>query len=116
MGYFSNATEGDAWESQNCAHCVHNKQDEDAGMCPVMLAHITFAYELCNETEHPGKVILDWLIPRRKGDTGNKQCAMLTRRHGLSDKQMKDWTRYKAVMAEMEAARPALPHEGMTSL
>lgn len=107
MGYFSNSCEGDAWEADNCAHCIHSKQDEDAGMCPVMLAHMTFAYELCNEEQHPGKVILDWLIPRNKSGVGNRRCAMLVRRNGVTDKQLKDWDRYKAAMAEMDATRPA---------
>ncbi|WP_257541213.1 hypothetical protein [Sphingobium sp. CFD-1] len=105
MGYFSNATEGDFWEAENCAHCVHNKPGQDDPMCPVMLAHMTYAYELCNAESHPGKVILDWLIPRNKSGVGNARCAMLVRKNAVSDKHLKDWTRYKAAMAEMEQSQ-----------
>ena len=105
MGYFPNATEGDAWEAQNCAHCVHNKPGEDDPLCPVMMAHLTFAYELCNEKDHPGKVILDWLIPIRKGGVGNRQCAMFIHKAPGANKALKDWAKYKAAMAEMEASK-----------
>lgn len=70
MGYFANGTEGDMFESSQCAKCAHNTE---AG-CPVMLAHILFSYELCNKKEHPGKVILDMLIPRDGAYNG--PCAM----------------------------------------
>lgn len=68
MGYFSNGTEGEMFEDQWCSRCVHS--DISAGReigvdppCPVLFAHHLFAYDLCNEEEHPGKVILDLLIP-----------------------------------------------------
>lgn len=73
MGYFSNGTEGDLYESRYCNRCVH--EDDEKG-CPVMLAHILYAYELCNEEKHPGKVMLDLLIPRSKDGCGNEQCVM----------------------------------------
>lgn len=71
MGYFSNGTEGDMFEATYCNKCVH--EDDEKG-CPVMLAHILYSYDLCNETKHPGKVMLDMLIPR--DGPWNKQCAM----------------------------------------
>lgn len=83
-------------------------------MCPVMLAHMAFAYELCTAGDHPGKVILDWLIPIKKGGLGNARCTMLVRRNGVNDKQLKDWAKYKAAMAEMDAARHPTP-EGRTT-
>lgn len=74
MGYFANSGEGDIFEQENCAKCVHN--DADKG-CPVMLAHLVYAYELCNEEKHPGKIVLDMLIPRDGAFNG--RCAMLVR-------------------------------------
>ncbi len=72
MGYFANGTEGDIFERDNCHKCVH--EDDEKG-CPVMLAHILFSYDLCNQDEHPGKVMLDMLIPRK--GAFNEPCAML---------------------------------------
>jgi hypothetical protein len=44
-----------------------------------MDAHFLYAYDLCNEKEHPGKVILDMLIPvDAQSDTG--KCAMFYKR------------------------------------
>jgi hypothetical protein len=61
MGYFPNGSAGDFFEGEWCSRCVHRGPDGTG--CPVMLAHTLFSYELCNEKEHPGKVILDILIP-----------------------------------------------------
>lgn len=66
MGYFANGTEGMIFEETWCSRCVH--YDEEKGVdkpCPVFMAHFLYAYELCNEEEHPGKVILDMLITER---------------------------------------------------
>lgn len=68
MGYFSNGTEHEMFEDAWCSRCVHSdiSGDREIGVdppCPVMMAHSHFAYKLCNEKEHPGKVILDMLIP-----------------------------------------------------
>ena len=78
MGYFSNGTEGMAFEEAWCSRCVHSdiSGDREIGVdpaCPVWFAHQLFAYDLCNEEEHAGKVILDMLIPQR--DLAN-ECAM----------------------------------------
>jgi hypothetical protein len=73
MGYFSNGTEGLDFEETYCRHCVNMPEREDRG-CPVWLAHLLFAYELCNKKEDPGKVILDMLI-ERDGDRGQR-CMM----------------------------------------
>mgnify|MGYP001262274657 CR=1 FL=1 len=102
MGYFSNSCEGDAWEAQNCRFCVHAERDGDEyHMCPVMAAHMLYAYDLCNEKDHPGKIILDLLIPENKDGLGNGQCAMLARKGGITEQHIRDWQKYKAVMAEM---------------
>jgi len=62
------------------------------------MAHSLYSYELCNEKEHPGKIILDLLIPIGKID--NKKCAMFSPRNGVTDKHLKDWEKYKAAMTE----------------
>lgn len=71
MGYFSNSTDGECYEAKYCNRCAH--EDDEKG-CPIMLAHLLYAYELCNEEKHPGKVMLDLLIPRAGPHNG--QCAM----------------------------------------
>ncbi len=101
MGYFSNATEFECWAANNCDRCAHWPQDDDAPGCPVDMAHNLFNYELCNEDGHPGKVILDMLIPRSKDGLGNERCAMFQPLHGVTEKHLKDWQKYKAIMAEM---------------
>lgn len=78
MGYFSNGTEGAIYEETFCARCVH--YDQDLGVdspCPVWMAHLLYAYELCNEDDHPGKVMLDMMIPPAEpGLNGNGRCRM----------------------------------------
>lgn len=67
MGYFANGTEGAIFEERVCSRCVH--YDREPGVdkpCPVWMAHLLYAYDLCNEKEHPGKVILDMLIPEER--------------------------------------------------
>jgi len=100
MGYFSNATEGDCWEADNCNKCAHAGGEDDP-ICPVMQAHLIYAYQMCNEHENPAKVILDWLIPRNKDGLGNSKCAMFQSKHGVTEKHLRDWDKYKAIMAEM---------------
>lgn len=68
MGYFANGTEGALFEEAFCSRCVHSDigPGKELGVdppCPVWMAHLQYAYELCNKREHPGKVILDTLIP-----------------------------------------------------
>jgi hypothetical protein len=70
MGYFANGTEGEMFEEAWCSRCVHSDYrdgkefgDRDNPPCPVWMAHQLYAYQLCNAKEHPGKVILDILIP-----------------------------------------------------
>jgi hypothetical protein len=91
MGYFANGTEGELFEEQWCSRCVHSdvgpgKEIGSDPPCPVWMAHQLFAYQLCNEGEHPGKVILDTLIPIKtvKASDGIdgpvNECAMFCAR------------------------------------
>ena len=65
MGYFSNGTEGMAYEEMYCRRCIH----EENG-CAVMLAHFLHNYDECNNPES----ILHMLIPRKNGH--NERCTM----------------------------------------
>jgi hypothetical protein len=65
MAYFANGTEGELYRERFCERCT-NWRDLDDGRgpgCPIMDVHFMYAYELCNESEHPGKIMLDMLIP-----------------------------------------------------
>lgn len=64
MAYFANGTEAMIFEEQWCRRCVHRDHEAigEAPPCPIWMAHFMYAYELCNEEEHPGKVMLDMLI------------------------------------------------------
>lgn len=68
MGYFSNSSEGMAYEDKYCSKCVHNKAE---GGCAVLFAHAMWGYG----AEDDVKSILDVLIPR--DDKGfNEECSM----------------------------------------
>lgn len=99
MGYFPNMTAWEYWAVDNCARCQHAPQTESADMCPVDLVHTLYNYDFCNEKDHPAKVMLDMLIPTEGIE--NKRCAMFTPRNGVTEKHLKDWAKYKAIMAEM---------------
>jgi hypothetical protein len=75
MAYFSNGLEQAYYAARYCSRCIH--QDKDGG-CPIMDAHFLYAYDLCNEKEPPGKVILDMLIPVDAQDDAGK-CAMFSK-------------------------------------
>lgn len=109
MGYFPNMTAWEIWAVDNCFRCSHWPTKEDGDMCPVEAAHTLYSYELCNEESHPGKIILDMLIPET--DRGCGKCAMFSARNGVTDKHLKDWAKYKAAMEEaaqaIEARRAA---------
>lgn len=83
VGYFSNGTDGMIFEEQWCSRCVHSDHrpgkeigDRDNPPCPVWMAHLVFAYDLCNKTEDPGKQILEMLI-EHKDDCSN-ECKMFS--------------------------------------
>jgi hypothetical protein len=78
MGYFSNGDHGDAFEAEYCRQCVHEQRIDspesgDVEGCPVMLAHILFAYEECNSKSN-AKAILDLLIEPTEDRLG--KCKM----------------------------------------
>ena len=68
MGYFSNGTEGEDYESRYCSKCAHQKIDE--GGCAVWMAHMIANYKECNNPDS----ILHILIPR--DGAGNEECRM----------------------------------------
>jgi hypothetical protein len=86
MGYFSNGAEGAMYQEVFCERCIHFKDEGDGRGpgCPVWDAHLFYAYELCNEDDHPGKIMLDMLIPRREdgGYNGNGRCTMFHQDEG----------------------------------
>ncbi len=69
MGYFSNGTEGMAYEAEYCDKCIHQENG-----CAVWLAHMMHNYDECNNE----KSILHILIPRNK-DGWNDQCKMFVK-------------------------------------
>lgn len=83
MGYFSNGTEGDMYEAKYCANCVHGESDPEKPVCPVMLAHLFYAYEECNSKSN-AKHILDTLIPI--DGAFNAQCSMFVPADALARK------------------------------
>ena len=103
MAYFANMTEWECWATDNCFRCAHWPKSDDAAACPVEMAHTLYSYELCNEEANPGKVILDMLIPPKKGGLGNAKCAMFMAKNGVTYRHLRDWERYKAAMAEASA-------------
>lgn len=75
MGYFSNGSEGDYYQSEYCDHCVHDtRNDESIDCCPVWEMH-----EMLNdEKEIRIRIVLNNFIPRDK--QGNKQCVMFIKK------------------------------------
>lgn len=69
MGYFSNGTEGMAYEAHYCDKCIH--RGSETGGCGVWLAHMLRNYDDCNDENS----ILHLLIPRNK-EGWNEQCTM----------------------------------------
>lgn len=105
MGYFPNMTAWEIWATDNCFRCSHWPKDDDASACPVEMAHTLYSYELCNEEDHPGKRILDMLIPPAEGGLGCEKCAMFSARNGVTEKHLSDWAKYKAAMEEASQLR-----------
>ena len=75
MGYFSNGSEGEAFQSRLCVKCVHHNNDPDDDACPVWMAHLMFNYDQHNN-EAVGH-ILDVLMPR---NGIRNDCAMFISR------------------------------------
>ena len=74
MAYFANSTEGMSYETKYCEKCIHYWEEGEG--CPVWDAHLLYSYELCNEEDHPGKIILDMLIPMKEDGLFANQCLM----------------------------------------
>ena len=73
MAYFSNGTEGDIFQENNCEMCSH--WNEETG-CPVWDAHLIFAYDECDSGSNAEK-ILNMLIPMKQPeDIFPDKCAM----------------------------------------
>ena len=70
MGYFSNGTEGDIYESEYCARCVHHDHEpgEDEP-CPIWMMHVLY------NGKDEFQEILDMFIPR--DGVHNLECNML---------------------------------------
>lgn len=77
MGYFSNGTDGESYEQRYCSRCIHSQDDPGKPVCPVMLAHILYAYEECGSKSNAAH-ILNILIPRE--GAANAQCTMFVER------------------------------------
>ena len=69
MGYFSNGTEGMAYEERYCEKCLHYG---DCGDCAVLESHAAYNYAECNKPES----ILHILIPRSINGLSNEKCKM----------------------------------------
>jgi len=74
MGYFSNGTEGMAYQEEFCDNCANADSD---GMCAIWDAHMLYNYSQNQEVEH----VLDLLIPRAKNGLGNEECKFFKRKH-----------------------------------
>ena len=66
MGYFSNSTEGDQFESKFCHTCVHNHEEHS---CPCLDAHLLWNYDECNK---PDSVLHKMILRDEKGF--NSKC------------------------------------------
>lgn len=79
MGYFSNGSEGEYYQAEYCAKCMHDQNVVHGGPgCPVWLLHLLHNYSECNKPES----FLHVLIPRDK-DGGNGPCTMFVTRDNL---------------------------------
>ena len=75
MGYFSNGSEGMAYESAYCDRCIH-QFDMTGKVCKIWELHMLKNYEECNKEES----ILHDLIPR--AELGNATCTMFIKAAG----------------------------------
>jgi hypothetical protein len=72
VGYFSNGSEGEAYEAFYCDRCVHQLGPDGNSGCAVWFAHLLHNYDDC---DNPNS-ILHLLIPRSKDDLDNAQCRL----------------------------------------
>lgn len=108
MAYFPNGFSHMDYDEQYCSRCVHQPIDPFNGGCTVTLLHTLYNYELCNEKEHPGKVMLDTLIPPTPDGLGAEQCTMFHERteeeREFEIRAERDREKYAAALAEMRRA------------
>lgn len=81
MAYFSNGSEGDLAERQNCGRCVHQS---DSGIeCPVMQLHLEWNYDAVgSDADLTKKQALETLWPTEELPRGKfpGKCGMLVER------------------------------------
>jgi len=75
MGYFSNGSEGLAYEAAYCDKCIH-QFDQTGKVCKIWELHMLKNYDECNNKES----ILHDLIPR--SELGNATCTMFIKTLG----------------------------------
>ena len=80
MGYFSNGNQGDQYEAQWCARCMHHVDEPETfeDGCAVWDAHMFKNYDDCNDPHS----ILHMLIPRQGIE--NEPCRMFIEREVVS--------------------------------
>lgn len=78
MGYFSNGTEGMAYQERYCAHCRNCGDEKSDFGCAVWDLHTLYQGERDYSAEDGGPVgrLLDSLIPRVQGGLYNGLCLM----------------------------------------
>lgn len=74
MGYFSNGSEGEFYESAICGRCVHYRDNPDEDQCPVWTIHLLFNYD--QHDNATVKDMMDGLIPRSDVPGYNDLCNM----------------------------------------
>ena len=82
MGYFSNGTEGGAYQSEYCFRCANrrNKKDGCGFGCAIWDLHLQYSYKLAN-SKADSKKMLDFLIPLDAKGCFNKECRMFLPSH-----------------------------------
>lgn len=83
MAYFSNGSEGMAYEAKWCDRCAHQQG------CHVWLAQMLYNYKQCDDTSEGKrtKEMLDLFIPRTEDGLDNKGCTMF---HAATAAEMKE--------------------------
>lgn len=82
MGYFSNGSEGEGYQSRYCDRCLFDNFEKGI-YCPIWSLHLLHNYEECNK---PDSFLHD-LIPREK-PIGNARCKFFVDRGELTNLQI----------------------------
>lgn len=74
MAYFSNGSEGSAYEAKYCENCIHwvAEIEGEHKSCPVWDIHALYNYGRSEGKDE----VMDSLIPRSKDKLSNEQCTM----------------------------------------